>query len=165
MKERRGDVFQLNFIFPLIPRNCSVREWTFSFAFLSLVESNGSAMIARVASSANTNSTQVRRRGKKEEEEQEEGGGARTRTRTRIRTRTRKREKDAESETGILNPLFFSPLFTDSKKRVTKAVYRSMNPELNYTKQFTIKSVSDNFLKYLSDNALVIEVSACVGFF
>jgi len=48
--------------------------------------------------------------------------------------------------------------YTDTKMRTTKTVLHEDNPNFDYTKQFTIKSVSHNFLNYLEHNALVVEV-------
>jgi hypothetical protein len=48
--------------------------------------------------------------------------------------------------------------YTDTKMRYTKTVLHEDNPNFDYFKQFTIKSVSHNFVNYLEHNALVIEV-------
>ena len=48
--------------------------------------------------------------------------------------------------------------YTDTKMRSTKTVLHEENPNFDYTKQFTIKSVSHNFLNYLEHNALVVEI-------
>eukprot|EP00047_Mylnosiga_fluctuans_P022633 m.123624 g.123624 ORF g.123624 m.123624 type:complete len:1017 (-) comp9331_c1_seq4:1455-4505(-) len=48
--------------------------------------------------------------------------------------------------------------YTDSKMRSTKSVFHTMNPNFAYAKQFTVKDVSHNFLEYLKNSALVIEV-------
>jgi len=48
--------------------------------------------------------------------------------------------------------------YTDTKMRYTKTVLHEENPNFDYFKQFTIKSVSHNFVNYLEHNALVIEV-------
>jgi len=48
--------------------------------------------------------------------------------------------------------------YTDTKMRYTKTILHEVNPNFDYTKQFTIKSVSHNFINYLEHNALVIEV-------
>lgn len=53
--------------------------------------------------------------------------------------------------------------YTDAKQRCTKSVKGTMNPEFSYAKQFTIKSVSQSFLNYLENNALVIEVWGTQG--
>jgi hypothetical protein len=48
--------------------------------------------------------------------------------------------------------------YTDSKMRSTKCIEGEVDPSFDYTKQFTIKSVSHNFVNYLEHNALVVEV-------
>eukprot|EP00051_Salpingoeca_urceolata_P020721 m.314922 g.314922 ORF g.314922 m.314922 type:complete len:1108 (-) comp19670_c2_seq9:693-4016(-) len=48
--------------------------------------------------------------------------------------------------------------YTDPKQRCTKAVFNTTEPKFGYTKQFTMKSVSDSFLSYLESNTLVIEM-------
>jgi len=53
--------------------------------------------------------------------------------------------------------------YTDTKMRCTKTMAASVSPQLEYTKQFTIKSVSNNFVNYLEHNALVVEVWGTQG--
>lgn len=48
--------------------------------------------------------------------------------------------------------------YTDPKSRSTKSVKHTMNPDFNYSKQFTIRSVSEAFLAYLEKSALVVEM-------
>lgn len=48
--------------------------------------------------------------------------------------------------------------YTDSKMRQTRIVHNSNAPRYDYSKQFTIRSVSNNFLNYLNTNALVLEL-------
>jgi hypothetical protein len=48
--------------------------------------------------------------------------------------------------------------YTDTKMRYTKTVLHEDNPNFDYFKQFTIKSVSHNFVTYLEHQALVVEV-------
>ena len=53
--------------------------------------------------------------------------------------------------------------YTDTKMRCTKVINGDDNPNFDYTKQFTIKSVSHNFNNYLEHNALVIEMWGTQG--
>lgn len=53
--------------------------------------------------------------------------------------------------------------YTDTKFRSTKIIPRSSTPAFDYSKQFTIKSVSHNFVNYLEHNALVVEVWGSQG--
>ena len=48
--------------------------------------------------------------------------------------------------------------YTDNKMRQTRAVHNMRVAKLEYNKQFTIRSVSSNFLNYLNTNALVLEL-------
>lgn len=48
--------------------------------------------------------------------------------------------------------------YTDTKKRNTKVVSGSCDVQLNYKKQYTVRSCSETFLRYLEQSALVIEV-------
>lgn len=41
---------------------------------------------------------------------------------------------------------------------MVQAVKQTMNPDFNYTKQFTIRSVSEAFVEYLEKSALVVEM-------
>ena len=53
--------------------------------------------------------------------------------------------------------------YTDTKMRCTKTMTAAVSPQIEYTKQFTIKSVSNNFVNYLEHNALVVEVWGTQG--
>jgi len=53
--------------------------------------------------------------------------------------------------------------YTDTKMRCTKIISGEADPNFDYTKQFTIKSVSHNFNNYLEHNALVIEMWGTQG--
>eukprot|EP00038_Savillea_parva_P020125 m.30478 g.30478 ORF g.30478 m.30478 type:complete len:1046 (+) comp4713_c0_seq1:156-3293(+) len=48
--------------------------------------------------------------------------------------------------------------YTDVKFRQTRTIQHDMEPKFNFSKQFTIKQVSHNFMNYLEHNALVIEL-------
>ena len=53
--------------------------------------------------------------------------------------------------------------YTDNKMRHTRPVHNSDSPRYDYSKQFTIRSVSNNFLNYLNTNALVLELWGSQG--
>ncbi len=60
-----------------------------------------------------------------------------------------------DSTRGVVGKYRF---YTDSKKRATKTVTGTINPEFDYAKQFTMRAVSQSFLDYLESNALVVEL-------
>lgn len=53
--------------------------------------------------------------------------------------------------------------YTDSKMRQTRTVHDTDTPRFEYSKQFTIRAVSNNFLNYLNTNALVLELWGTQG--
>ena len=62
---------------------------------------------------------------------------------------------DSDASRGVFVQYRF---YTDSKMRQTRAVHHAPVPQLGYSKQFTIRSVSSNFVNYLTTNALVLEL-------